>query len=28
VVGYLIKTGKYYGYPARWEIEIKGPEEL
>jgi len=23
VVGYLPETGKYYGNPARWEIEIK-----
>jgi Holliday junction resolvase RusA-like endonuclease len=23
VVGYLPETGKYYGFPARWEIEIK-----
>jgi Holliday junction resolvase RusA-like endonuclease len=23
VVGYLPETGKYYGYPTRWEIEIK-----
>jgi len=23
VVGYLPETGKYYGTPARWEIEIR-----
>lgn len=23
VVGYLPETGKYYGYPARWEITIE-----
>jgi len=23
VVGYLPDTGKYYGFPAKWEIEIK-----
>jgi Holliday junction resolvase RusA-like endonuclease len=23
VVGYLSETGKYYGYPARWEVTIE-----